>query len=510
MTDAQVDKMTMHSLKILWRTAKWYIFQYVLLFFIPFIWGNHLYTGTSICIAIYTLLYSMYWEFISVKKRLDFIYLPLLPYLITIIPCYLIWKECFPTIVQTILMPLYGAVCFIIGKITKKGVRKKKNTNLKRMIFGFSIVIILIIFKLLSVSWECKEHGSIDGEKKEILQRRDYLVDKLVVSPENVLDEMPSGIGEQFQGEWALYSCSMLSAALVNISWLYPETKEANIGNIDKLIQIVKSPNLRKYDNDRWGEDPLNSMNGNQSHISYLSHLAWMIGGYKSVGGDSKYDELYASICETMNRRILESSSLNLPTYPGEPIYIPDMLVAIVALKQYSVLCGGKYNTTVKEWINRAQHDWIDDKTGLLVSFLNNDGTQLNNASIKGSYSALNTSYLTYIDEPFAKAQYNNLKQYFWKEGLISGFKEYYDRSCPIGLDIDAGPIIFGLSPSGTAFATGAVTYFSDNNIRSQILRTAEKAGHTITWNNKRHYALANVAIVGEAIMLAMRTHYKK
>ena len=341
-------------------------------------------------------------------------------------------------------------------------------------------------------------------------KRRDYLVDKLVVSPENVLDEMPSGIGEQFQGEWALYSCSMLSAALVNISWLYPETKEANIGNIDKLIQIVKSPNLRKYDNDRWGEDPLNSMNGNQSHISYLSHLAWMIGGYKSVGGDSKYDELYASICETMNRRILESSSLNLPTYPGEPIYIPDMLVAIVALKQYSVLCGGKYNTTVKEWINRAQHDWIDDKTGLLVSFLNNDGTQLNNASIKGSYSALNTSYLTYIDEPFAKAQYNNLKQYFWKEGLISGFKEYYDRSCPIGLDIDAGPIIFGLSPSGTAFATGAVTYFSDNNIRSQILRTAEKAGHTITWNNKRHYALANVAIVGEAIMLAMRTHYKK
>ena len=135
-------------------------------------------------------------------------------------------------------MPLYGAVCFIIGKITKKGVRKKKNTNLKRMIFGFSIVIILIIFKLLSVSWECKEHGSIDGEKKEILQRRDYLVDKLVVSPENVLDEMPSGIGEQFQGEWALYSCSMLSAALVNISWLYPETKEANIGNSSGAIKI--------------------------------------------------------------------------------------------------------------------------------------------------------------------------------------------------------------------------------------------------------------------------------
>ncbi len=186
------------------------------------------------------------------------------------------------------------------------------------------------------------------------------------------------------------------------------------------------------------------------------------------------------------------------------------MLVAIVALKQFADLNKGKYSTTVREWVKRAQDNWLDKETGILVSFLNNDGTQLNNAPVKGSYSALNTSYLTYIDEEFAHEQYDKLKQHFWKEGIISGIKEYYDRCCPIGLDIDAGPILFGLSPSGTAFATGAVTYFGDNYVRTKILRTAEKAGHTILWNGKRHYALANIAIVGEAIMLAMRTHYKK
>ena len=123
---------------------------------------------------------------------------------------------------------------------------------------------------------------SVEGEKKEILQRRDYLVETLVVSPSQVLDEMPSGIDEQFQGEWALYSCSMLSAALSNISSLYPETKEENLRNIDKLIQIIRSSELRKYDSDRWGEDPLSSLSGNQSHVSYLSHQAWMIGSYKA------------------------------------------------------------------------------------------------------------------------------------------------------------------------------------------------------------------------------------
>lgn len=61
-----------------------------------------------------------------------------------------------------------------------------------------------------------------------------------------------------------------------------------------------------------------------------------MICNYKEVGGDNEYDELLASLCATMNRRILRSEGLNIPTYPGEAIYVPDMLVAIVALDKYA------------------------------------------------------------------------------------------------------------------------------------------------------------------------------
>lgn len=65
---------------------------------------------------------------------------------------------------------------------------------------------------------------------------------------------------------------------------------------------------------------------------------------------------------------------------------------------------------------------------------------------------------------------------------------------------------IFGLSPSGTAFGIGCATYFDDTNLRKHLMKTAEIAGHTISWNDKRHYLLANIALVGEAITLAMRT----
>ena len=291
------------------------------------------------------------------------------------------------------------------------------------------------------------------------------------------------------------------------LGWRFPETKDEAMASIDSLIQIVKSPELRLYDKMRWGEDPLESLDGDKSHVSYLSHLAWMIGNYRRIGGDDRYNGLHESICNAMNRRILQSPILNIPTYPGEPVYVPDMMVAIVALADYAVLNDGKYSSTVKKWLHRAKSEWCDERTGLLLSFLDDDGKT--NAPVKGSYSALNCYYLTKIDGEFAQEQYERLKENFSQNFPASGIKEYHDRSCWLGMDIDAGPIILNLSPSGTAFAIGSATYFGDKAFRNGLLKTAEIAGHTIQLGNKRHYLLADLALVGEAITLAMRTNHR-
>lgn len=377
---------------------------------------------------------------------------------------------------------------------------------LRHKVFLITVLSLLFI-KIVWVTWSCWDNGSFEGEKNDLLQRRNYLIDKIVVKPQQLLNEMPNSIGLQFQGEWALYSCSMLVEALTNIAELYPKTKEESIATIDSLIQIVKSPELRLYDKMRWGEDPLESLEGDESHVSYLSHLAWMIGNYRRLGGDNRYDTLHDSICETMNRRISQSPVLNIPTYPNEPVYVPDMMVAIVALFDYTRLNNGKYSSTVKDWINRAKSEWIDDMTGLLVSFLDDNGQM--EAPIKGSYSTLNCYYMTKIDPNFAKEQYDKLKAHFRQSFPTSGIKEYHDRSCWLGMDIDAGPILLNLSPSGTAFAIGSATYFNDIKFRKYLLKTAEIAGHTVKWNEKRHYLLGDIALVGEAIALAMRTNYR-
>ena len=377
-------------------------------------------------------------------------------------------------------------------------------TRHPKLFIVLTVIVVLIVIKAVWTWCFCSRNGTFDGEKKDILERRAYLIEKVITTPEELLGEMPSAIGPQFQGEWALYTCSMLSAALVSISNLYPETREESVEYIDSLINIVLSPEIRQYDMERWGEDPLESLEGDNSHISYLSHLAWMICGYKYIGGERKYDSLLHSLCRTMDRRILQSENLNLETYPGEYVYIPDMLVAIVALENYSRIYNGKYSSTVSRWLDMANSEWLDEKTGLLPAFLSDAWL---NPPVKGSYSALSCYYLTFIDEDFAREQYDRFKETFLKRFPVAGFKEYSNRGCLIGFDIDAGPLIFNLSPSGTAFGVGSVTYFNDVKIRRKLLRTAETAGTTVSCSGKRHYLLADIALVGEAIMLAMRTN---
>ena len=385
----------------------------------------------------------------------------------------------------------------------------------KAVIIIIAILVALILVKVIWVKRAIRQHGSFETEKAELLRRRNYLIEKINVEPQQLIDEMPTAVGPQFQGEWALYSLSMLTQALSNLAVLYPETHEESVAYIDSLITIAISSTIRHYDAMRWHEDPLETLDGDNSHISYLSHLAWLISNYKAIGGDSKYDDLYNELCATMNRRMLASPSLNLPTYPGEYIYMPDMFVAIVALSNYAKQHNGQYQTTVDSWLHKARTEWTDPQTGLIRSFLVDTAyfdmsSDYINATdqlpILGSYSALNCSYLAMIDYDYGREQYELLKIHFLQMRPVAGIKEYADRRCWLGLSVDAGPILLNLTPSGTAFALGAVTIYGDEDVRCAFLKTAEMAGTTITHGDQTHYHLANIALVGEAITLAMRT----
>ena len=141
----------------------------------------------------------------------------------------------------------------------------------KKLSFAI-LVLVLVLGKIVSVSFGMCGIGTFGGERNDILRRRNYLIGKLVTTPQKVIEEMPGGMDEQFQGEWAMYSCSMFAVALTNIARIYPEQKEVSLGYVGKLIEIVMSLEIREYDRKRWwGEDALASLEGNHSHVSLKS-----------------------------------------------------------------------------------------------------------------------------------------------------------------------------------------------------------------------------------------------
>ena len=385
----------------------------------------------------------------------------------------------------------------------------------KIMIYMLITIAALILVKVIWVvcgTWGF--NGSPESEKSDIMGRRAFLIDKVVTTPQNLIDEMPSIVGQHFQGEWAIYSCSMTAMALANIADMYPETRQDAITNIDKIVEIIMSDEVKWYDAHSWGEDPLVNMEtSRKDHMSYRSLLAWAIGSYKRAGGDGKYDALYHKLCETMNRQVLESPNMNLRTFPGNPVFVPDMLVTYVALAQYARFYNGKYQSTVNKWVKMARASWLEKKTGLLAAYLPYHKVPINasNLEVRGSYIALSVYYLSLIDPDFAREQYDLMKQHFVQTYPVPAIKEFTAGNKWLAGDIDAGPVFFNLSPSGTAFAVGPATYFEDYSLRSKLLTTAEIAGHSWKWGGKKHYLIAKWALVGEAITLAMKTtraHY--
>lgn len=150
-------------------------------------------------------------------------------------------------------------------------------------------------------------------ERIDILGRADWLLKEVAVKePELLIRKMPEIIGRQFQGQWAIYACSMTAFALCNIIKLFPDTKNQYLHRIPELIDLVNTPAIRFYDSIWWKEDAMETLDGNNSHMTYLSILAWMIGQYRLAGGDDRYNELHTKLCETLNRRMRLSPDLKL------------------------------------------------------------------------------------------------------------------------------------------------------------------------------------------------------
>jgi hypothetical protein len=337
--------------------------------------------------------------------------------------------------------------------------------------------------------------------KIDLLARRRWLLRNVAresFSPK----QMPAFLPSLMKQEWAIGTLSMTSGALANLVFLYPETREESIGAIGTMVERLLRDDLASYETNSWGEDALSTLNGNNGHIGYLAHLNLMLGAYRAVGGDARYDHLHRSISDALARRVLESRHHYLETFPGQ-IFVPDNAATIASLSVAQMTIGGDYKRPISAWLAQTREHLVDPATGLIRPWIDADGKGF--GPPRGSYAAWSIYYLNWVDPNFARDQYRLLKTNF---AVMLPFGLATLREYPRGYDgpadVDSGPVILGLSTSGTGFMIAGARLSKDADYLQGLLTTAEVVGSTVGIGGVRHYLFAPV--VGEAIVLAMKT----
>ena len=265
-------------------------------------------------------------------------------------------------------------------------------------------------------------------------------------------------------------------------------------------------PDIRVYEKRYWGEDALETLEGTNGHIGYLGHLNLLLSLYGVLGGDDRYESLHVRISNALSRRIQDGKHPFLETFPSQ-IFIPDNSVVIASLSLHNrTLKSPLVEAAIQRWLIYTKESLRDPETGIVVPWVDNEGHPRGRP--RGSYAAWNVLYLLQVDSEFASEQARRIQREFLVDLPFGacGLREYLPGFSGPG-DIDSGPVIFGLSTSGTGFGLAIAKVLDDPKMTACLLFTAELVGSTISIEQQRRYLFS--PIIGDAILLAMRTARK-
>ncbi|MBI5478872.1 MAG: hypothetical protein HY906_08455 [Deltaproteobacteria bacterium] len=339
------------------------------------------------------------------------------------------------------------------------------------------------------------------GERADLDARRAYLVSRLTGDP-RVSQTMAAPDDGPFRGEWLIGSLSMTAAASTNMAFEHPALLPRAREDVARLLDRALAPDARAFDAQRWREDPLDSLDGPHGHAGYLGHLALMLGANRLLGGEHRFDAQHDRVAAALARRVSTASAAHLETYPGET-YAMDNTVVQAALALHQRAGRGEHQAATARWLAHTRRHLLDPRTGLVSFALDGAGRPTQGA--RGSGAGWNSFYLPFVDEAFAAEQFAALKAHLVLDLPFGGAGV---REFPAGVagsgDVDSGPVVLGISTSGTGFAVAGARHARDARLLGRLLTTAEIVGCTVHWRGQRRYLLA--PLVGDAIMLAMKT----
>lgn len=366
------------------------------------------------------------------------------------------------------------------------------------------LFVLLVAAKIVWVE-VCRTRASelVDGRALPDLRARERYLVRRVLSPTFTTDDAALPGEGPFAGEWQLVTLSMTAASVANIALEDRSSLPAARATMRQIVERMLRPEIRVFDKAQWGgEDALESLDGPHGHVGFLGHLAFALGANGAIGGDHRWDALWARVIEALVRR-MSGPCPYVETYPGET-YTEDNAVAFAAIAVHDLVARTDHRALLERVLAYTREHLLERVTGLVVFGV--DAQCGPSGGARGSGVGWNSFYWPFVDETFASEQYVRAKRFLIADYPLGfgGVLEYPGGAGGAGGDVDSGPLVLGVSPAATGFFIAGARQAGDGETADRLLHTAELFGSTFEWNGERRYLLS--PLVGDAIVLAMKS----
>lgn len=365
--------------------------------------------------------------------------------------------------------------------------------------------ILLTVFTILAIWLVFLSMQEYEYPDRTDMQLKVNYLSRIIKEP---FDKQQDIINIQNQNpEWALFSLSFSTFALTNISFIDITFRSQAIETIDSAIQKAMTYAIyKRYFN---GVNPCQPEIDTTGSILYFGHLNMMLGCYRLLSHDTKYNELNDKLSESIYNRFRKSGFYALPSYPGR-MWVPDNTAGLASLKLHSENTGSQYQKVCDEWVYYARKNLTDKETGLLYSTIQ-IGTGKPLEEPRGCMIGWSIFFIYRFNKDYANELYEKYKDKFSDNLLIFRlFNERYKNSETTSGDIDSGPLFWGYGIPATAFAFGDAVALQDLKNAKKLQRLIEIGSKRIINNNELKYETRyidlQVSPLAESLLLYFET----
>ena len=218
---------------------------------------------------------------------------------------------------------------------------------------------------------------------------------------------------------------------------------------VEKAADLVASPATAAWVKELYGERYLEEEN-----VFYRMCYIMGLSSYERITGNTRYHEPMAQQVRSLSQELTEAPFHVANDYPNE-CYPNDVLWAIAAIQRAGKLDNSDHGELVKAFLESVDGPLLAPEGLPGFSVMAKSGRIEQNARGCGNSGILTMA--AELDPIMARRWYDAYDRLFWVENRwYAGFREMPLGDKALIMDVDSGPVVFGLGFVASAFGIGA------------------------------------------------------